>query len=321
MPSVRNYFGKNYQWWYGHNIKCTDYETVKAKYENTVPLRGHQRKEHNIDVRPVGNRRRKWEAWVKEGDTYGIAFVQAYPQMAKVNGEVVCQGYSYSRQDLLRIYPDNEITIFGAWFSSYTTWEMLGVALPDEIKFVKYGAKCYFMVDQPEGPPMYYYFDKTQITFRPYESNGKRYFKPIAPKQETRYDIDRGAAKAARAELKVFAEYYKLMYPMIAEPSEDRQIRWSEQRKANEFLHLTKWLMRKDGEEYGEHWPEAVSAILRKHTEKRFLYKKEGYEEFLFIPDEHFVADHYRGERLYRLLRPFVSTVVPIGTPFFDNGR
>ena len=314
--------------WYGHHVRFTSYEAVKRSYELTKPLQGFGRKEHGIDIRPLTVRHRKWEAWHHDPETnaYGMAFVQAYPQNVdkdKVTGKLTYGGYTENRKPLLMIYPNGDIKLDGHWFNSYTTWEMLSAMLPEGITFVKYGAKCYFKLDQPEGEPMYFFFPHTNMTFIPYESNGKRYYRVAAPMQEVKYVIDRDKAKRARAEVAEFLKYYALMVDMLEQPE---SVGWKEKRECEEMLEEGTWLWRKSGEEYGEKWPDAVSALYRSHIERRGRWKNGDYsnnewEHYTYYPDIHDIERELRGERLYRMVRPYTQELVPLGKPFYSNGR
>lgn len=288
-------------------------------------MQGHGRKEHNIDVRPLAARHRRWETWHHDPHTnaYGMAFAQCYPQdvlIDKATHKKTYGGYYDKRLPLLMIYPNGDIVLDAMYFNSYSTWELIGAMMPEGITFVKYGAKCYFKLDQPEGEPMYFFFPKTNMTFIPYESNGKRYYRVAAPVQEIKYLIDRDAARRAREEVGKFMAYYELMEPMM--PTLESEPGWKEKRELEDMLKTGTWLWRKSDEEFGEKWPNAVDALRKMHTHRRAVWNDNGnYDVYIHHPTPEDIKGELSGEKLYRLVEPYRRELVPLGTPFFSNHR
>lgn len=321
----------NNRFWYGHHVRMNDFETTKKMYEQTKPLAG-SRKKFGLDQRPLSVRRRTWETWHKDDEgKYGMAFRQSYKQhqMNPVTKKNEVSGYNDTVRPFLMWESNGTLWFYPQWMNSYSTWEMLSALLPDGIKFSKYGAKQYFRVESPEGD-MYYYISGLTMSFVPYESGGKRYFKPMAGVvREEKMLIDRKQSKRYREEFNAFLDYFQPMADLLC--LDAQEINWSHKRDAEDYLATNDWLMRKDGEEYGEKWINGVENLLKAHTRSEHHWipetKSDGRVEHTHkwihhLPDvERLKFLFRRNEQLYRMVRPYRKEAVPLGTPFFDNGR
>jgi len=316
----------NKRFWYGHHVRMSDYETVKRNYETTKPIQG-ERMKHGLDQRPLSVRRRVWETWHRDGDSYGMAFRQCYKQTAQdpVSKKYVTTGYHDSVSPFLMMNPHGAVTFSPKWMNSYTTWEMLSALLPDGICFSKYGSKKYFRVTQPDGGYMYYLITGLEMTFVPYESGGKRYYQPtrgVVP--EERVLIDRAKSKHYREEFQAFMDYFQPMADLLN--IDATNVDWKKRSDAEYFLGQTNWLVREDGEEYGEKWVDAIQALLTKYTKSRHDWVpngKGGHEHQWTheLPSALDIRAKLNGEAFYRMVKPYKTIPVPLGTPFMPNNR
>ncbi len=317
-------YNKNF--WNGYNVRMSDYETVKQKYETTTPLQG-PRKKHGLDQRPLSVRRRVWEVWHKDGDSYGMAFRQSYKQTA-LNPDTKkyeITGYGDTVHPFLMMNPHGALTFSPKWMNSFVTWEMLSALLPDGIRFSKYGSKKYFRVTQPDGGYMYYLITGLNMTFVPYESEGKRYYTPTrGVVTEERVLIDRAKSKHYRQEFQAFLDYFQPMADLLN--VEAGTVGWRERSEAEAFLESGNWLVRKDGEEYGEHWVDAIQAMLTKHTKASVKWVADGkgghdHQWVYELPTASHIRAKLKGEALYRMVKPYKVIPVPLGKPFMPNHR
>ena len=316
----------NKKYWYGHHVRMSDYETVKRNYEITRPIQG-ERKKHGIDQRPLSVRRRVWETWHRDGDSYGMAFRQSYKQTA-LNPDTKkyeITGYGDTVHPFLMMNPQGALTFSPKWMGSYVTWEMLSALLPDGICFSKYGSKKYFRVTQPDGGYMYYLITGLSMTFVPYESEGKRYYIPThGVVTEERALIDRVKSKHYREEFQAFLNYFQPMADLLG--IEAGNVGWKERSDAEYFLSQTNWLVREDGEEYGEKWVDAIQALLKKYTRTTHKWVPDGkggneHQWTYDLPTALDIRAKLKGETLYRMVKPYKVMPVPLGTPFLPNHR
>ena len=315
MASIREFSRK---YWYGSYIGIDNYDIAKENYEKTLPLKG-KRLKHGVDVRPLTIRRRVWETWHKDGDAYGMAFVQSYFReiLDSNTQKVIREECVHNVHPLLMFRPEGEIVFDPAWMNYYPTWDVLGALLPKGITYVRYGSKSYFKLDMPDGmEPMYMFNPGTKMAFIPYEHEGKRYFRVDCPISESKILIDRDKAKKVRAELKPFLDYCKYMVDLAPAPTKHS---WQAEANAERWLEGIDWLVRNEGEDIGEKWFSAIEAFVLTFAKYAYDYKTQIH---VVIPvDADDLRDRLKGRKLYEYTRPYRVEYVPIGKPFFNNGR
>lgn len=307
----------------GYHIRMDDYETTKKKYESVKPLIG-QRVKHGItDHRPLTDRHRTFEVWHRDGDRYGMAFAMVYPtnhQRDPKTGKTTVTSYYKEYKPLLMAYPDGRFEFTPQWMSNYVTWHTLGALLPTGLSFARFGTKQYIVADQPDGTKKYYFQDGQHMRFVPYESNGKRFFEVIGGLAEHKLLIDTEKAKKVRQELKPFLDYYEIMSPFVT-TDENLVSTWSFRHDMRERLDQANWLVRQDGEEYGEKWMNMVEALFHTHTEFNHSWDNGKHEVQITYPDRQKLEHKLRGAYLYQLTKPFKQVAVDVGVPFYSNGR
>lgn len=326
MPNAREYKHTRYNVYYGYNIRTNNWKEAQAKFENTKPI-GGTRKKHGCEIRPLAKRARIWEAWHHDEATgsYGVAFVRSYPD-APADGKI--SGFVKKVNTLLMWHPDGRLVFTPMYMNSYSTWDILAASLPEGITFVKYGAKQYFKLDTPEGKPMYMHSPEgMNLTFVPYEKEGKQYFhlseRTTYPEQKIL--IDREASKRARGEAKAFFEYAETMWELMTadiDIENHSPLTWAG-RMAFEGVLESDWLIRAEGEEIGERWVDAIEAFIKLNIRASYSFDKPtlGMQKVVHIPTVESIKDRLRGERLNRVAKPYRVVDVPLGEPFFDNGR
>jgi len=305
----------------GYNICMVDYETTKKKYESVKPLIGQRVRFGITDHRPLTDRHRTFEIWRKEGDMYGMAFCSVYANHSRdqATGKVTVTGYREEYMPLLMIAPDGRYEFTPKWMRTYTTWDLLGALFPRGLSYAKFGAKQYVCADQPDGSKKYYFQDGQKMSFVPYESNGKTFYEVIGGIPEHKLLIDREKVKKVYQELEPFLNYYEIMSPFVVPDNENRN--WQIRQNMDELLDKTDWLPRKEGEEYGEKWMEAVEAMFVIHTRWKHTWDLGNHKSEATYPDRDHIAHKLRGEYLYRITRPYKQVAMDVGVPFYSNGR
>jgi hypothetical protein len=96
---------------------------------------------------------------------------------------------------------------------------------------------------------------------------------------------------------------------------------WSYRHDMRERLHSADWLVRKDGEEYGEKWMGAVEALFHTHTDFKHHWDANKHTVTTTYPDRNKIQHELRGAYLYRLTQPYKRVAVDVGVPFYSNGR
>jgi hypothetical protein len=189
-------------------------------------------------------------------------------------------------------------------------------------------------VDCPSGEVMHYrVWDGCEINFIPYEKDGVRYFAPDKVIAEKKFMVDREKAKKAKEELKAFLNYARFMKDLLTIDHKQWSRRYgAESWLANKETHgyyastnfaehvKNGWLNRKEGEDIGEHWIKGVEALCLILHQSLYDRVKDTYVESptTFEEIEAYVK---KADRLYKFARPYNEVEVPIGKPFYSNGR
>jgi hypothetical protein len=189
-------------------------------------------------------------------------------------------------------------------------------------------------VDCPSGKVMHYrVWDGCEINFIPYEKDGVRYFAPDKVIGEKKFIVNREKAKKAKEDLEAFLNYARFMKDLLT--IDHKQ--WSRKYDAESWLcnkdrrnyYSTKgfgevvnggWLNRKEGEDIGEHWINGVEALCLILHQSLYDRMKDTYVESPATFEEMEVYAK-AANRMYRFARPYDEVEVPIGKPFYSNGR
>lgn len=285
------------------NGKRTDFTKAVERYESIKPLIG---KRKTLDVRPLGNRDRTWERIVKVSDT------EYY---------LTCSQYGYRDRQLLegKTEVDDErraitlkqegmvetIIIHKAWygFTSPSVFYFYNYNLPLGMSMTKHGGTTYLAVKDKEDKYCYYSLRQGDITF--YRAKGTTTWTPLVVHKEAKHKLDRKKTKAIREKLKVFADYAKVMFPLV-EP------------KGNSWgtvldKHWADFVTLKTPDEIPESWLNAVAEYKRKL--QRYSYEARDY-----IADESGLLPRIYNEA-YRAEKPFEVEAVPLGEMSYDRYR
>jgi hypothetical protein len=319
----------------GYVVRLHDYATAKDRYNNTLPLFGARRR-LNSEVRPMTDRYRLNEVWFKENEDYGIAIGWSYahwspnplPSNATAQQEKnhrfhVITGYTDNYYKLLMFKPDGELEFTpNSYLSNYVVWDVLGATLPKNVEFVRYGSKRYIKLNCPSGETMHYrVWEGVTMNFIPYEKDGVRYYALKNPIGEKKYLVDRSKAKReeVKRELDAFTNYTKVMMPMLSFDDMSNKYVFGEWVQYAWRRDKLAWLMRKDGEEIGEYWVKAIECIC--YLLRRYNYNNVGGKAGTYEYPSIELVNRYVSERAYDFARAFKEVQVPIGTPFYKNGR
>jgi hypothetical protein len=238
----------------------------------------------------------------------------------KTTGKRTITKYYKEYKPLLMVDPNGRYEFTAHWMTNYVTWQLLGAALPEGLSFTKYGAKQYICADQPDGTKKYYYQEGQKMSFVPYEREGKTYYEVIGGIRESKVLIDSAKAKKVRQELKPFLDYYEIMSPFVT-TDENLVSTWSFRHDMRERLDQANWLVRQDGEEYGEKWMNMVEALFHTHTDFQHTWDRGNHHVTITYPDREKLEHKLRGAYLYQLTKPFKQVAVDVGVPFYSNGR
>ena len=288
------------------------FDTVKERYENTIPLRG-KRKEEN--VRPLYRRDRAWERIYKVDDNEYYVSFDSYKYRTHHNKGItwkMCGGYEFmtihtpkktwSSTDPQELYPRylSSSSIF--WFYDFN--------MPNEFNMVNHRANKYVRHDNK-----FYSIELGDITFQ--RRQGETQWQPLVVHREFKHTIDRKQTKQLRETIKPFMAYYDIMCEMVETKWEygnpiQRALNNGELGAVKPEQALALFKPSDDGS-VPDAWLSMVERY--KHRITRYRYNRAN------DVDEH---ERYRLSKeicddLFRIARPCKTEEVPIGTLMHDK--
>ena len=310
-----------------HDVRLSSHARAKELYEKVKPL-GGGRKKYGIDLRPLTERSRYWEALLQDSGSYGAGFVSSYAQYSGRAPRVIT-GYAHTEKPLLMVHPDESLTFTPTYMSSYATWPLLGALLPKELAFVKFGAKQYIRALQEGGGYKYYHVARVSnqvhnsIQFVPRATaDGGRVFDVLGCEAEIKYTVDKKLANIVREKFAKFMDYYDYMHKLVEQETVDNLTSsWASRVAAENFFKSSDWLGLNwdDANEFPPLWGEAVKHMVVTNTEVRWERGSDSFKVDTKPPEA--IRYLYRGEALYAITRPYKAVEVELGVPFRRNDR
>jgi hypothetical protein len=323
-----------------NNGQRYDFKKIAERYENTVPLRG-KRKAQNI--RPHGERNRDWERIVKVSDHEYYLTNNAYRWYDKhgysPNRAITFKSDDEGNETIIvhtpRVYwgdkPEDRERLLPRQLGVPSSFFFYHCNLPDELGMAKYHSKNYLMVRVEEGYDQscwkYYTVDKGDVVLT--RGAFEKFFKPLIVHREFHRSLDRKKTKAIREELSSFAEYVRVMMPIVEANRQSMYsppIYWAT-RESDEGLYVSGGIAK---ECLGKGWrglfagePNELSFKLvqyYKHRCQRNRWNAEtrSYEALDVTPQR--IASYIANE-VYRYEKPLHEEPVELGVKTFDKYR
>lgn len=281
------------------NGVCTDFDMAVKRYESIKPLIG---KRKSLDVRPCGERNRAWERVVKVSDTeyYLTCFEWGWRDRQRLEGSKVDE----ERRAFTLKQEGNVETIivhnakYG--FTSPSTFNFYDFNLPKGMDMTKYRGSNYVRVLKEDGKHDYYVIDKGDITF--YRPKGGTYWTALHVYPEVKHTLDRKLTKAVREKLTTFAEYARVMLPLV-EP------KWHYGSALNQ--HWEDFVTLKNPNEIPESWLQTVAHYAHRLHKYDWSTRTSVLNEAGLIP--------MIQREAYRAAKPFKVEPVPLGELSYDR--
>jgi hypothetical protein len=172
---------------YFKNLTHRDYAHFKAKYNNTVPIRGRSE-----DVRPIGERRR----------THELITTKKYPC-----GQVSYCATLYGT-DVVEYHNNGQVTLRTGGWATPSTADFMHEHSPFTVW--KQDNKLWVRVTTPEGVKAFPVGEELTIEL----VDGGPYYQPINKVLINKRVVDRAKAKAAREPLQPFLAWCKSFLAM-----------------------------------------------------------------------------------------------------------
>jgi hypothetical protein len=201
---------------YFKNITHRDYNHYKAKYNNTVPIRGR-----GEDVRPIGERRRTHEL---------------ITQKPLLSGEVSYCATLYGT-DAVEYHNNGQVTLRAKGWQTPTTAEFMHEHSPFTVW--KQDNKLWVRVSTPDGMKAFPVGE--ELTLRMVDgANGAQYYEPINKVLINKRVVDRAKAKAAREPLQPFLAWCKSFLAMsdgwVMHETRKAVLGWEKRESRNDWV-------------------------------------------------------------------------------------
>ena len=287
-----------------YNGRPTDFAKAVERYESIKPLIGKRSK---LDVRPLGERDRAWERIVKVSDTeYYLSCTQyGWSDNEILKGNTV-ESKEERRAITLKQEGEVETIIIhrNRWgFVSPSIYYFYQYNLPTGMDITKYHGSTYVRVSKENGSRSHYTLNQGDITF--YRPKGGNDWTPLHVFREVKHKLDRKKTKAIREKLKSFAEYAKIMFPLV-EPS-------GYSYGSVLDVHWKDFVTPKTPDEIPESWLTAVAGYKQRLNRWNWQTRTYEYNEAALIPKIY--------KEAYRLEKPFEVEVIPLGELSYDSYR
>lgn len=184
------------------------FDTVKERYESTIPLRG-KRKEENI--RPIKRRDRAWERIVKVDDNEYYATYDAYQHRKHHNKAItwkMSEGMEYMTVHTPKKVWNGGNELYARYLSSASIFWFYDFNMPVQFNMVNHRTNKYVRYDNK-----YYSIELGDITFQ--RKQGESTWQPLVVHREFKHTIDRKKAKELREHLKPFLAYYDIVSEIV----------------------------------------------------------------------------------------------------------
>jgi hypothetical protein len=284
-----------------YNGVRTDFNMVVKRYESIKPLIG---KRKTLDVRPTGERDRTHERIVKVSDTeyYLTCSEWGWRDRQRLEGNKVDperRSFTLKQEgevETIIIHPAQ----YG--FTSPSIYYFYEYNLPQGMSMEKYRGANYVRVLKEDGGFNYYRADKVDSIF--YRPKGGTYWTALTVFKEVKHTLDRKKTKAIREKLTTFAEYARVMLPLV-----EAKYQWG----STLGNHWEDFVTLKNPDEIPESWLKAVAHYASKLN--RYDWQTKTYT----INEANLIPMIYR--EAYRAAKPFNVEPVPLGELSYDRYR
>ena len=292
-----------------------DFDKIKQRYEQVKPLRG---KRAHLNVRPLGERGRSQERIIKVNDNeYYLTFdAWGWSEIHQPDRKHTKAISFHQIGDMETVVVHTPVTnwkeeknLFPRAFSNNSVFYFYEFNLPDGLNMVNNNSCKYVRVACEDG---YRHFtvEKGDTTYT--RKKGAKYWNPMVVHSETIHNLDKQKTKEWRATAKPLLDYLNIMVDMV----EPQYIGWFQNILAETTKNLQKDEVFKlnDGNA-PEHWFK-IAEYYKKRIE---IYQHNGWEKPATKIYDKTKLKYYLYKDLYKLVKPLISTQIPLGTMCKDR--
>lgn len=293
------------------------FETVKDRYEKTIPLRG-KRKEQNI--RPINRRDRAYERIVKVSDTEYYVTFDAYT-WRNIHNRAMTWSLN-NGMEFMTIHTPRKtwgnptqsellnLPVYPRTFSSASVFWFYDFNLPHGFNMVNYYVNKYVKYNDK-----HYTIEKGDIVFQ--RKVGSNEWQPLVLHREFKHHIDRQQTKELKQTIKPFIEYFNLMSDVVEAKHEygNCVAKAINPKEAHTVTPQQVWDAFKPSDVVPDSWLLMTESYKQQLTYIKRLDDGKWSESQLWKEDlpKELLKD------LYKVVKPFKKIAVPLGDTCIDR--
>lgn len=293
------------------NSRSFNFDRIRELYETTKPIGG---KRECLNIRPVGERGRSHERIVKISDEEYYLTCNSW---ARVNSDktvvdrhcraitFVKEYYGGGENMIIHIPKTSRGQNAPSWFNSPSVYWFYHYKLPENFAMHNHRGKKYVSYTL-DGKTNYYSLNVGDLVF--HRQKDSPHFKPLQIHREFKRELDREQTKKLREKIKPLADY---IYTMI-------EIVENETYKSGNPLNLlsAEQLFKQEPD---ESWFQLVEIYKRSISDYDWIYDPNTKQSEKITKYNKHLLKQKIYNHLYRKMKPFKITEVPIGEVCYDK--
>lgn len=296
----------------GANARNFTFDSIREQYETTKPIRG---KRECLNIRPVGERGRSHERIIKVSD---YEYYLTCNSWARVNKDGTyqdshCRAITFSKDQwghgenmIVHVPRTSRGETAPSWLNSPSVFWFYHYKMPNNFAMHNHKGKKYVAFSN-DGKTEYYPLFISDLVF--YKTKATEPFMPLQVHREFKRELDKEQTKQLRKQIKPFSDYIHAMIDLVEDEKRTYrhnvlkdmplEILFKQEPDESwfEFVEIYKWLIRQTN---------VVGDPITKQYRQITEYKKQYLNRYIY-------------NHLYRKVKPFKITEVPIGELCYDK--
>lgn len=296
----------------GANRQSFTFDSIRELYENTKPIGG---KRECLNIRPVGERGRSHERIIKVSD---YEYYLTCNSWARVNSNGThqdshCRAITYLKDQwgrgesmVVHVPRTSNGKNAPSWLNSPSVFWFYHYKMPDNFAMHNHRGKKYVAYNY-DGKMNFYPLFIGDLVF--YKSEITEPYMPLQVHREFKREIDKDQTKQLREQIKPFVNYIHAMIDLV----EDEKRTYSD----NVLKHMPlEILFKQDPDESWFQFVEIYKWLIRHNN---YIRDNDTGQHRQTVEYKKQYLNRHIYKHLYRKVKPFKITEVPIGELCYDK--
>ena len=309
--SFGNWNARSSQGVQGANGQSFTFDTIREQYENTKPIRG---KRECLNIRPVGERNRTHERIIKVSDFEYYLTCNSWARVDKDGShrDNHCRVITFQKDQwghgesiIVHVPKSSRGNNAPDWLNSPSMFWFYHYKMPKNFAMHNHRGKKYLAFSR-DGQTSYYPLFIGDLVF--YKQDSSSDFRPIQVHREFKRELDKEQTKQLRKQIEPFVNYVHTMIDIV---ENDKYC------SGNPLYNIPlETLFKQDPDQT---WFELVEVYKRRIKDTNYV-RDPITRELIYTTEykKHNLKKHIYNN-LYRKVKPFKITEVPIGELCYDK--